>query len=268
MSLCPSPQRVEGSVLTLERWLRVACWVGVACWLAGCATQEITVITLSGVVRGGEAVPNGLVPSEAMQLGRDGKVYQVSPDMPLQLGDALATGNDTSAVISYPGGARAYLRPNTQVRIGSIIDDLGKVFVKVKGKFAVKTKFVTAGSEGTQYWVDVVRPNLVKVVVVEDVVSLSSNTGAWAAQPLRAHQQALCRGNDPIAMSAADPGEIQREKDWVASMDRMVPVKMTMSPWVPLLVVIGAGAILINDANRDAPPGQAGGQSTGRRLGR
>jgi hypothetical protein len=221
----------------------VAALFAAALSLPGCVTQQLTVITLSGVVRG-ESRLSGSVPPEAMQLRRNGGVYEVVPEMPLQPGDELRTGPDTSAVVSYPGGARAYIYPGSQVRIGSIVDDIGKVFVKVKGVFKVRTNFVTAGSEGTQYWVNVGAGNEVKVVVVEDVVSLESATGAWPAQRLRANQQAVYRGASAGVMSAADPAEIRRETDWVRSMDQRVPVKMTVSKWTLVLIPIAAGLIM------------------------
>lgn len=210
-------------------------------WLAGCATEPVTAITLSGVVRAQQTVVSGTVPGDAIQLVRGGAAYHVTPDMVLQPGDALSTGPDTAAVVSYPGGARAYVYPNTRVRIGSIIDDIGKVFVKVKGIFKVKTTFVTAGSEGTQYWVNVKPGDEVKVVVVEDVVSLSSNTAAWPTRGLRSGEQAVVRGTGPVLQSAADLAEIQRETDWVKNMDRLVPVRTGVNPWV----VVGIGAAIL-----------------------
>jgi hypothetical protein len=172
---------------------------------------------------------------------RNGAAYHVTPEMVLQPGDALSTGPDTAAVVSYPGGARAYVYPNSKVRIGSIIDDIGQVFVKVKGIFKVKTSFVTAGSEGTQYWVNVKADDQVKIVVVEDVVSLSSNTSAWATRSLRAGEQAVCRGAAPALQGPADLAEIQRETDWVKNMDRLVPVRTSVNPWV----AAGIGAAIL-----------------------
>lgn len=227
--------------------------IGATCALAGCVTQQITAITLSGVLRGNTSLVEK-VPADAMQLTRNGKVYEVMSDMPLELGDALRTGPDTSAVISYPGGARVYIHPNTQVRIGSIIDDLGKVFVRVQGVFKVKTTFVTAGSEGTEYWVEVRARNEVKVVVVESVVKLESTNDAWTAQRLQANQQALFRGAAPGLISAADLAEIDREKDWVRLMDQRVPVKTVLSKWGLVLIPIAIGEIFHNrSASTPAP---------------
>jgi len=233
-------------LLPIGRWLLLCALIGAAFALAGCATQPVTDITLSGVVRGAQTVLTGPVSRDAAQLVRNGASYPVSPGMVMQPGDALSTGPDTSVVISYPGGARAYVYPNTRVRIGSIIDDIGKVFVKVKGAFKVQTKFVTAGSEGTQYWVDVKERDQVKIVVVEGVVSLASNAAIWPTRALRAGEQAVLSGASAPTLNAASPADIRRETDWVNSMDRLVPVKTSISPAI-VGIGIAIGTILINN---------------------
>lgn len=238
------------------RWLRAGALLGAACALAGCVTQQISVITLSSVVRGDVAFVKE-IPDDAMHVTRNDKVYGVVPEMQLELGDTLRTGPDTNAVVTYPGGARAYLHPNTQVRIGSIIDDFGKVYVKVikaQGQFKVKTTFVTAGSAGTEYWVDVRPRNEVKVVVVEDVVVLESTNGGWAEQRLQAGQQALFRAAAPGLLSAADPAEINREKEWVRALDRRVPVKMTVSKVALGAALVGATILLRGFDHGSDPP--------------
>ena len=232
--------RFNPFLLPLGRWLLLCALTGAAFALAGCATQPVTAITLSGVVRGEQTALTGPVLRDAAQLVRNGASYQVSAGMVMQPGDALWTGPDTSVVISYPGGARAYLRPYTRVRIGSIIDDIGKVFVKVKGVFRVQTEFVTAGSESTQYWVDVKERQQVSVVVVEGVVSLASNAATWPARILRAGEQAVLSGAGAPTLYAASPADIRRETDWVNSMDRLVPVQTSISP---ALIGIGIGVI-------------------------
>lgn len=224
----------------LGRWLLLSALIGAAFALAGCAIQPVTAITLSGVVRGEQAVLAAPVSRDAAQLVRNGASYPVSPGMVMQPGDALSTGPDTSVVISYPGGARAYVYPNTRVRIGSIIDDIGKVFVKVKGAFKVRTEFVIAGSEGTQYWVDVKERQQVNVVVVEGVVSLASNAAIWPARTLRAGERAVLSGASAPTLYAASPADIRRETDWVNSMDRLVPAPAGISP---ALIGVGIGVI-------------------------
>jgi hypothetical protein len=205
--------------------------IGAALALAGCAVQPVTDITLSGVVRGEQTVLTGPVPQSFVQFVRNGASYTtINPGMVMQPGDTLSTDSDTSVVITYPSGTRAYVYPNSQVRIGSVYNDRGNVFIKAKGAFKVRTKFLTAGSEGTQYWVDVKMPDQVKVVVVEDAVSLVSNAAIWPALMLRAGYQAVLRGASAPLLNAANAADIQRETTWVNRIDQLVPVQTSISP--------------------------------------
>ena len=242
-----SPGRRVGAVLKVTL---LSVSVASAAFLGGCATQEVTAITLSGIVRNEQTALTGNIPPQVAQLVRNGTSYQFSPGVALQPGDALWTGPDAAAVISYPSGARAYIYPNTRVRIGSIIDDIGKVFVKVKGAFKVQTNFVTAGSEGTQYWVDVQALDQVKVVVVEGVVRLSSNAAIWPARALSGNEQAQLSGANGPVQGPANAADIRRETDWVNRMDRLVPVPTSISPWAVLGIGLGA-AVLIHNSGSD-----------------
>jgi hypothetical protein len=259
--------RCKSFVLSLRRWLPPGLLVRAtlsasllsAAFLSGCATQNVTAITLSGVVRNEQTALTGNIPPQVAQLVRNGTSYQFSPGVALQPGDALWTGPDAAAVISYPGGARAYVYPNTRVRIGSIIDDIGKVFVKVKGAFKVQTNFVTAGSEGTQYWVDVQALDQVKVVVVEGVVRLSSNAAIWPARALRGNEQAQISGANAPVQGPANAADIRRETDWVNRMDRLVPVPTSISTGalVGIGAAIGAAIIIHNSgSSRQDPVGR------------
>ena len=262
--------RCKSCLLSLGRWLSKGPLMGAALrasllsvsvasatFLGGCATQEVTAITLSGIVRNEQTVLTGNIPPQVAQLVRNGTSYQFSPGVALQPGDALWTGPDAAAVISYPSGARAYIYPNTRVRIGSIIDDIGKVFVKVKGAFKVQTNFVTAGSEGTQYWVDVQAPDQVKVVVVEGVVRLSSNAAIWPARALRGNEQAQLSGANGPVQGPANAADIRRETDWVNRMDRLVPIKTSISTGalIGIGAAIGAAVIIHNSGGGRQDPG-------------
>ena len=205
--------------------------------LTGCATQNVTQVTLSGMVIGGTPA-TGQVGPESLRLTRGASQQTAAPDTVLQPGDAIWTGPNTEAVISYPSGARAYLRPNTQVSIGSLFVEIGKVFVKVRGVFQVKTAFVTAASEGTEYWVEV-QPAGVRTVVAEGQVNFYSNAGAWS-RPLGPTEQAASRGAMLQMSGAANPAEIRQELEWVRRMDTQVPLKTVAG--TPALIGVGAAA--------------------------
>ena len=216
--------------------------------LCGCATQSVTSVTLSGIVRGPEKVV-GPVPPEVVRLARGGAVVAAEPEVVLENGDVLWTGPDTSVLVSYPGGARAYLHPNTRIRIGSLFLEIGKVFVRVKGLFEVKTTFLTAGSEGTDYWVQVDDARA-SVVVIEGRVRLApSAAAAWQTMTIGVRQQGIIANSAPLALRPADATEVQRELEFIERMDRLVPVKTGLSPWV-IPIAVGIGAIIL-DKSRD-----------------
>jgi hypothetical protein len=212
-----------------------------AAGLGGCAHGPGgNAVVLSGVVAAGRVVAPEAAPAERVRVVRNGHPLALEPDLVLEPGDQIWTGNDTNVVISYPGGARADVYPDSRMRIGSIIAEIGKVFVKVKGLFSVSTTFVTAGSEGTQYWVTVDANDRVNVVVVEDTVSLTSNTGAWRRRSMKPGERASMVGSGGPEMTLESAAEIERETDWVKRMDQLVPVRAGISPWA-----VGAGAAAV-----------------------
>lgn len=246
----PVPWWRRGSVFLL---------VAIAVGLAGCQTtssRPAAAAMLAGVLRGGQVVAAREISSATLQVVRNGATVVASPEMGLAEGDSLVTGADTVAVLAFPRGARAYLYPNTRVRIGSLIQDFGKVFVKVQGAFKVKTTFVTAGSEGTEYWVDVSARDQVRVVVAESVVLLASNVGGWPSRRLRVDEQAWLRGAGSPEIGLADRTEISREREWVRSIDRLVPPKSGFD-WRPFAVgagFLGAEAMSGRDSDSRRPP--------------
>lgn len=234
-------------------------------WLAGCAHGPGgNRIVLAGVLQQGEVVAPERVAPDRLRVVRQGQPQALRRDMVLDKGDQLWTGADTHVVIDYPGGARAYVYPDSRMRIGSIIAEIGKVFVKVKGLFTVSTSFVTAGSEGTQYWVTVDADEQVKVVVVEDTVSLTSNANAWPRRSMRSGERAVLRGNGWPEMDTVPAADIQRETDGVKTMDRLLPVRAGISPWA-VGAGVGAAALGWWWWNRDDDDDREPNDSTGRR---
>ena len=179
----PQPRRPAAAPRPAAR-AAVVVVTAVALLASGCVTQPVTEITLSGIVRGTNPV-NGTVPAEVVRVARGNALRPAAADTVLQAGDEIWTGPDAAVVVSFPGGARAYLRPGTHVRIGSLFLDFGRVFVKVKGAFRVSTTFVTAASEGTEYWVDARPQGTITAVVVEGRVRYASATRRWCAAPRR-----------------------------------------------------------------------------------
>jgi hypothetical protein len=134
-----------------------------------------------------------------------------------------------------------YIYPNTKVRIGSIFVEIGKIFVRVKGLFEVRTDLVTAGSEGTEYWVEVSAQQQVNVGVVEDVVKLSSNAARWPAIKLTQNNKAATNAGNAPRVVAASAEEIQRERDWIRRMDNLYPIFERPKGGISINIGIGGG---------------------------
>lgn len=211
---------------SLGRRLALAGAAAAVLALAACAhAPGRDAIVLHGVIHGREVVPPERIAAGQLRVLRNGAPLPLTRALALRPGDRLLTGADTYAMVVYPSGARAYVYPDSRMRIGSIVAEIGKVFVKVRGLFNVSTTFVTAGSEGTQYWVTVDSGDRVSVVTVQDSVKLSSNPGRWPPRSLRPGDRAAMLGDGGPQMSTATPDEIKRETDWVDTMDRLLPLR-------------------------------------------
>jgi len=139
--------------------------------VSGCAS-----ITL-GVVQEGQLVDGAAI--AGVDVFRKGAPAQAAHRMSLEPGDEIRTDPRSTAVLTFAEGARVYVQPNSHVRLGSVFVFIGEVLVKARGLFKVQTEYATAASEGTEYLVRVDPEARVRVVVAEDRVALTSNSGRW-----------------------------------------------------------------------------------------
>ncbi|MGB2904901.1 MAG: FecR family protein [Candidatus Dechloromonas phosphoritropha] len=219
----------------LPQWFK-AGGVLVLCFaLGGCAS-----ITLNAV-QDGQLVAAG--PISGVEVVRQGVRTQPQPNMGLEPGDEIRTGPQSTVVLSFVDGARVIVQPATHVRVGSIFVYLGEVLVKVKGYFAVETRYATAGSEGTQYLVRVDPGDQVKVVVAEDRVGLVSRHQRWNKAILAAGQSALIIGEGAprIGDGPVSPAKIEEIRERIRALDALVPQPANVSPLVAGGVAVGAG---------------------------
>jgi CHASE2 domain-containing sensor protein len=108
---------------------------------------------------------------------QQGRAITARSDLALKAGDELQTEPGSAVILHFPGSDEVYVLPQTRVRIESIRDLIGDIFVRAKGLFAVKTEFATAGVEGTEFFVSVDAKNTVSVGVFKGRVILESRTG-------------------------------------------------------------------------------------------
>ncbi len=257
-------------MMTTERVL-----FGSQAWRRALAALLAVALALSGA---GCATPGGAADApatieavviDAQRLARDDEMTQVRvwrgstsvpvrPKMALMRGDLVQTGPNAYLVLRFPN-ADVYMRPLSEGRIGSLLDLVGEVFVKIRGAFAVETSFVRAGADGTAYLVRGGRDGAAVVTVFEGRVTLSSLAGAWAPQSLARGTTAYCppRGGAP-SMRPASEQELEQTRDWVERMEKLVPAPRSRYAGAAAVGVIGAlvGAILLDRAHDRSQPGR------------
>jgi hypothetical protein len=231
-------------------WLLLFCLS-----LSGCASITLNAVQDGRLVQGGTIA--------GVELMRQGVRSPAQDNMDLQPGDEIRTDPQTIAVLSFMDGARVFVQPATHLRIGSIFVYLGEVLVKVKGYFQVETRYVTAGSEGTQYLVRVDPGDQLRVAVVEDRVGLASRSQRWNRTILGPGQAARIDGEAPPRvdakpMSSEEVEDIRRRID---DLDALVPQPANAWPLLGGAMAIGIGigiGQLLKDQHKDKPESGSG----------
>lgn len=214
----------------------MAAWLLLLCLgLNGCASITLNAVQDGRLVQGGTIA--------GVELVRQGVRSAAQDNMDLQSGDEIRTGPQTIAVLSFMDGARVFVQPATQVRIGSIDLKFGEVLVKVRGYFQVKTRYVTAGSEGTQYMVRVDPGDQVRVAVVEDSVGLVSRSQRWNKTILGPGQAARIDGEEPPRVDAKplSSEEVEDIRRRINDLDALVPLPANAWPLLGGAMAIGIG---------------------------
>jgi CHASE2 domain-containing sensor protein len=150
-----------------------------------------------------------------------GRASPAKRDQVLIAGDELRTGPGSAVILHFPTSNEVYVLPGTRVRIGSVFLFVGKVFVRAKGFFAVKTEFATAGVEGTEFWVGVDAKRSVGVGVLEGSVRLESPTGLWG--PVRVTSNEVFRIPQKQQPPSEDPNpqdDLNRIRQLIQGIDK------------------------------------------------
>jgi len=105
---------------------------------------------------------------------RDGKYVKAQRNMVLKRGDEIKTPRDMTAFIHFEDGSEIIMMPDTDIVIENptIFTKLGKIFARVRAKFKVRTKYVTAGVKGTLFVVDVGEDGIITIKVIEGNIAL------------------------------------------------------------------------------------------------
>lgn len=223
---------------------RLVVWLVAAAMLlpvlSGCVTRPPPTIRLDGIVVDGQRLArpdeNGLA-----SVVRNGVSREARAGMELLAGDRINTGPAAYVVIRYPSGTEVLMRPRSSGRIGSFTDVIGEIFTKVRGVFSVETSFVKAGARGTAYLVRSSPAGTTTVIVFEGEVVVESTRGAWPAVTLGPGTMVVAYPRPPQPVPAGVE-DMQRTRDWVERLERLVPPKTGISG---AGVAVGAAAIAV-----------------------
>jgi ferric-dicitrate binding protein FerR (iron transport regulator) len=147
----------------------------------------------------------------------DGERRQLAPEREQR----ITTNARSIAVIRYASDSIVFVTPNSVVRAGSIFVEFGEILVKAKGLFRVDTRFVIAGSEGTEYSVRVKARDDVSVAVVEGKVSCQSKKLRWPEFVLDAGEIAYFEGQDFPRADRVSDAEIATLKRKLTELERL-----------------------------------------------
>ena len=166
----------------------------------------------------------------ALTITRQGRQIQVQPWMRFEMGDEIETGADSVAIIRFPEGHEVTLFPNTRVRLGSVFAYFGELVVRAKGLFSVKTEFLTAGVEGTEFWVKLDRSGNFSLAVLDGRVLLGSIQHRWDSIPVSRNQVFTARRDERPRPGTEAQGALQKIKKMVAEVDKARPLPQTPQP--------------------------------------
>jgi hypothetical protein len=151
---------------------------------------------------------------------QQGRAIPARADLPLKTGDELQTEPASTVILHFPGSDEVYVLSQTRVRIDSIFVFHGEIFVRAKGRFAVKTEFATAGVEGTEFWVSVDAKSTVSVGVFKGRVRLESRTGLW--RPVRVTRNEVFRipQEQPPSKDPNPQDDLDRIRQLIEEIDK------------------------------------------------
>lgn len=157
----------------------------------------------------------------------------------LRAGDRVQTSPYAYAVVRWPSGSEAYFRPGSSAELGSLLKAVGEFFVKVRGRFAVDTEFVRSGAAGTAWLVHAQPNGAMTVTVFDGNVVIESMRRLWPPVTLGVGTMGSAYLAAPQPVYAPEP-ELQRTRDWVERIEKLVPAPRADSGNAWKILAIGA----------------------------
>lgn len=167
---------------------------------------------------------------QSVQIIRRGKVLKTELDMKLKNGDEIKTDDYITAVVLCLSGAEVILDTKTHISLDTtnllIRAYVGKVFVK--GAWSVKTRYITAGVQGTEFLVDVSPESRVDVTVLEGSIQLQSMLRCWNSTYLRQSQKGVMFGLKYPFRLTVEKSLLDKINDWVRQIKKVLRRKLSV----------------------------------------
>lgn len=113
------------------------------------------------------------------EVYREGRRLHVSRSIPLQSGDAVQTGAEPGARITFPNGDTVILDSHTRVHLSNVFVEFGRILARVQGFFEAENENIIAGAEGTEFVFEVTRDRDVVVTALDGSVVCRSKRHGW-----------------------------------------------------------------------------------------
>lgn len=177
-------------------------------------------------------------------------------------GETMLTARDGAAILTIRPGYEVIVEPGTELSIEnpSIFLKIGRLFLKklrqAKEVLELKTEFVTAGVEGTEFVFEVLPDGTVHIAVLDGAVVVRPRQAGWAPVTyLSGDEGFIRRGLPPGRVQRLDPATSRAIRERALAVERAVSYNAGQ-PWsrftplwqkpvffVPALAV-GAGAVV------------------------
>jgi beta-lactam-binding protein with PASTA domain len=224
-------ERVRRNAAT-ARPFRVLAPLAVALLAAGCSglapNGGAPLATLDAVLRGERLATEAEL--QQVQVIRDGATVATRLRMSLQRDDEIVTGAEIRAVIGFAAGYEVIVAPEARMVIVNprILLRRGWAYVRstvgtVREAFRVDTEYLIAGTEGTEFLMQVDPLEHVTLTVAAGAVRVESKTQRFEPVVYPQYYQATYQGDSPpLRVRRLAPQELEPLVAWVREMDRIL----------------------------------------------
>ena len=207
---------------------------------------------LTNVLIGDNKVPSSQLTN--VSVVRENEPLTDSIPLELKVGDLIETQADTIAVLTFselgkPNAVQVFVLPNSRVRISSLsFEDFGSAIIRIKRAlskpFNVKNRYITAGAEGTELFVEFAADGTSTVTSLNGIITVQSVFSEW--RPIK-----LLPGNRASIQTAETPVvERLRGEDFNSLVREINRIERVLRPDKRELMVPTLIGRLENDARR------------------